>query len=144
MKTIILLILAVCLTLAFSFFITEEAFAQGDQEHKVDAAGTDGNSPYVTGITAGRAKSLVGVAAGLVGLIVGWRARARSAVSPSGRNWTIAAFALGSAAIVLGVTHLATTTGGFGTGGGKAGAIVALVLGLIGLVRSGPVLLRPK
>jgi hypothetical protein len=39
--------------------------------------------------------------------------------------------------MVLSVVHLANITGGFGTGGGKAGAIVAIVFGLIGTILSG-------
>ena len=46
--------------------------------------------------------------------------------------WASAGLRLGLVAIVLSILHLANTVGGFGSGGGKAGAIVALVLGLIG------------
>lgn len=146
MKTFIQFILAACLTIAFSFLITGKGFSQEGQEHKMDtnSTGTEGTSSYVTGITAGRARSLVGVALGLTSLIIGWRAKARSSVSPSGRKWNIAALVLGLVAIVLSVMHLATIMGGFGTGGGKAGAIVALVLGLIGIVLGGLTLLRSK
>ena len=70
---------------------------------------------------------------GLISLIVGRRAKARAAVSSGGgRSLSITGLVLGVVAIVLGLVHLANTTGGFGTGGGKAGAIVALALGLIG------------
>jgi hypothetical protein len=41
------------------------------------------------------------------------------------------------------VLHLATVTSGFGTGSGKAGAIVALLLGLSGMALAG-MALRPK
>jgi hypothetical protein len=41
---------------------------------------------------------------------------------------------LGLIGMALAGLHLATTTGGFGTGSGRAGAVVALVLGLIGVV----------
>jgi len=40
--------------------------------------------------------------------------------------------------MVLSVVHLRSSTGGFGTGSGRAGAIVALVLGLIGMNLGGP------
>lgn len=39
--------------------------------------------------------------------------------------------------MVLAGLHLATATGAIGTGSGRAGAIVALVLGLIGIVLGG-------
>lgn len=145
MKTFIQVIIAASLTTAFSFLITEKVFSQEGQEHQVDAASTktDGTS-YVTGITAGRARSLVGVALGLTSLIIGWRAKARSVVSASGRKLNITALVFGLVAIVLSVIHLATVIGGFGTGGGKAGAIVALVLGLIGMGLGVRALLRSK
>jgi hypothetical protein len=146
MKTFIQFILATCLTTAFSFLITGKVFSQEGQEHNMDTAstGTDSTSSYVTGITSGRARSLVGVALGLTSLIIGWRAKARSVVSTSGRKLNITALVLGLVAIVLSVIHLATVMGGFGTGGGKAGAIVALVLGLVGMGLGGRALLRSK
>jgi hypothetical protein len=39
---------------------------------------------------------------------------------------------MGLIGIVLSGLHLATTTGGFGTGKGRAGAIVAMIIGLTG------------
>ncbi len=36
--------------------------------------------------------------------------------------------------LALAVLHLATTSGGFGTGNGRAGAIVAAVLGVVSIV----------
>src|SRR5688572_21252725 len=141
MKTFIPFILAACLTIAFSCLTMEKAFSQADQRQKMDTSTVaDGTSPYVTGITAGRARSLVSVALGLISLIIGWRAVSTS----SGRKLTIAAFVLGLVAIVLSAMHLATISGGFGTGGGKAGAIVALVLGFIGMALGGVALLRSK
>jgi hypothetical protein len=124
-------ILLTCLTIAFSFFTMEGAFSQDRKQTTGSApAQTDGTSSYVTGLTAGRARSLVGVAVGLISVIIGWRAKARSDFGNS-RPQVIAAV-LGVTAIILSVVHLANTTGGFGTGGGKAGAIVALALGVAG------------
>ena len=42
----------------------------------------------------------------------------------------------GAIAIALSIIHMAMNTGAFGTGGGKAGAIVALLLGVGGLILS--------
>jgi hypothetical protein len=44
--------------------------------------------------------------------------------------------------MVLSVVHLGSSTGGFGTGSGRAGAFVALVLGLIGMNLGGLALAR--
>lgn len=136
--------LAACLTIVFLHSATVEVFAQSDQTQKIDTA-RDEKSTYVTGITAGRARSLVGVVLGLVSVIVGWRAKARSADrGSSARKLTITTLVLGSGAIILSVIHLTTISGGFGTGGGKAGAIVSVVLGLIGMLLGRAAWLRAK
>ena len=98
-------------------------------------------------LTAGRARSLVAAAVGLVSLIIGALALARSSGridSGNGRSGAVVALLLGLIGIVLSVVHLATFTGGFGTGSGRAGAIVALVLGLIGVILGGLVLVRSR
>jgi hypothetical protein len=99
------------------------------------------------GITNGRAKAIVAAVVGLISLVVGGLARARSACSigtGSGRAGAIVALALGLIGMVLSVIHLGTSTGGFGTGSGRAGAIVALALGLIGMNLGGLALSRSR
>jgi hypothetical protein len=124
MKKYISRALPAYLLIVFSFFVTEQAFSQ--------------SSTVPTGITAGRARALAGGALGLISLIIGWRAKARSGRGTvSRRSAPIAAVLLGAACIILSIVHLVTTTGGFGTGGGKAGAVVSLVLGLIGITLGG-------
>lgn len=88
-------------------------------------------------ITSGRARALVGAAAGLISLIVGGLALARAAGylgSGNGRILSILALVAGLIGIILSVIHLAAGTGGFGTGGGRLGAIVGIILALIGIV----------
>lgn len=130
MRNVISFILPALLIISFLSLATGEAYSQaGDSD------------AYVTGITSGRAKSLIGVAAGLISLIIGWRVKSRSAAgSSTSRSWAITALVLGIISLVLSVLHLANTNGGFGTGGGKAGAVVALIVGLIGTTLSGMVL----
>jgi hypothetical protein len=148
MKKFFPYILSTCIAVSFSFIATENAFSQTEQkENKINAekAKPASKSSYVTGLTSGRAKSLVGVVVGLISVIIGWRkARPIGGSNSSGRSRLIIAFVLGLIAILLSVVHLATTSGGFGTGGGKAGAIVGLVLGVIGTIRSGLVLLSKR
>jgi|SRR5215213_301393 len=99
------------------------------------------------GITTGRAQALVGVLVGLISLVIGGLALARSAGrigSGNGRAGATVALVLGLIGMVLSVTHLSRSTGGFGTGGGRAGAIVALVLGLIGMNLGGLALARAR
>ena len=94
-------------------------------------------------ITSGRARSILAGVVGLISLIIGGLALARTGRigTGSGRAGSIVALVLGLIGIVLSVVHLAGSTG-FGTGGGRAGAIVALVLGLIGMSLGGLALAR--
>ena len=125
-------ILTVCLVAASVFLATEQAFAQA----------ADGNPPAVTGITPGRGQALAGALVALVSLIMGWRAKGRE--YPARRTQAIIALSLGGIAIILSVIHLGTSAGAvFGSGSGKAGAIVSLVLAVAGVTLSG-LALRPK
>ncbi|SCG60244.1 DUF6223 family protein [Micromonospora humi] len=51
----------------------------------------------------------------------------------AGRRRAPLALAVGVVGLVLSASHLALTTEGFGTGQGRAGAIVGVVLGLVGV-----------
>jgi hypothetical protein len=99
------------------------------------------------GITNGRARAIVAAVVGLISLVVGGLALARSAGrigNGSGRAGAIVSLGLGLIGMVLSVVHLGRSTGGFGTGSGRAGAIVALVLGLIGTNLGGLALARSR
>ncbi len=134
-------ILTIWLTVTFSI-LASNAFSQADQQLDPESTATD-KPAYVRGLTSGRARSLVGGVVALVSLVIGWRVKRRASGSAGNeRSWAMAALALAFVAIILSVVHLAGNTGGFGTGGGKAGAIVALVLGLAGLVLNGLALRR--
>lgn len=126
MRKFIPFLLPACLTIAFSLTVTDSAFSQNDT-----------TTPYVTGITSARARSLVGGVVGLISLIIGWRVRRRNADGTRSRTLAITGLVLGLIALVLSIIHLAATNGDFGTGGGKAGAIVALILGLTGTALNG-------
>lgn len=98
----------------------------------------------VRGITSGRARSLAGAAVGLISLIIGGFALARAGrVGTGGRGAAIAAMVLGVIGAILSAVHL-SSAGGFGTGGGRAGAIVGLVLSLIGDTLGGLALIRSR
>ena len=133
MKKYIRYILSAWLIAGLTFFVPGKGFSQTSQEGIKTEATNDEGSTYVKGITSGRARALVGGVIGLAGLIVGWRARVRS--SPTGAKLAIA---LGLIAIVLSIVHLSTVAGAvFGSGSGKAGAIVALLLAIIGTLLGG-------
>ncbi len=140
MRNVISFMLPALLSIAVILFATANAFSKTGQDANVTATSGE-TEAYVTGITSARAKSLIGVAAGLISLVMAWRVKRRAPVGArTARPLAITALVLGVIALVLSVTHLANVTGGFGTGGGKAGAIVALILGLIGASISGMVL----
>ena len=99
----------------------------------------------VRGITPGRAAALLPAVMGLISVVIGWLALARSAGrTGSGRLKAIIALVLGLTGIVLSGLHLARATGAIGTGSGRLGAIVAMVLGLIGVVLGGLALARSR
>jgi uncharacterized protein DUF6223 len=98
-------------------------------------------------ITTGRAQSLAALVLGLIGVIIGGLALARSAGgigTGKRRSRGIVALVVGLIGMVLSGLHLATATGGIGTGSGRLGAIVALVLGLIGMVLGGLAVARSR
>jgi hypothetical protein len=139
MKKYIAHILIASFVFGFTVLVPGKIFSQATQQENKIAA-TDnatttpgGNSGYVKGITPGRARSLVGIAFGLVSLVVGWRAKVRSA-----KTGAKIALALGFVGIVLSIVHLSIVAGAvFGSGSGKAGAIVGLLLGLTGMILGG-------
>jgi hypothetical protein len=151
MKKIIPFILTGGLVMIFFFLTTNKTFSQaGQSEYKPDTTTTrSGNSSsytYVKGITPKRAMSLIGVSLGFASLVIGWRARKRAIVNigNGGRNGAIVALLLATTAILLSIIHLNISAGAvFGSGSGKAGAILSLVLSFIGLTLSG-VTLRQK
>jgi hypothetical protein len=134
-------LLAVCLIFSITLLAFEKANGQSNQQ--VNLSGTDtlsqtpaAKAAYVSGITAGRARALAGGAVALISLIIGWRAKAGSAVfMGNASNAATVAVVLGCIAVVFSVIHLAITAGAvFGSGSGKAGAIVALIPGVIGIM----------
>jgi peptidoglycan/LPS O-acetylase OafA/YrhL len=127
--------------IAFLLLTPGRSFSQTDQKSQSDTTET----PYAKGLTQGRAKSLVGVVVGLASMVIGLRSRRNSATATNrARSWPAAGLGLGIVALILSILHIANTDGGFGTGGGKAGAIVAFVLGLVGAVLSGVALRQRK
>jgi hypothetical protein len=92
------------------------------------------------GITSGRLNSLIGVVAGLVSVIIGWQALR----SVSNNSKSVVSIAIGLVGVILSLVHLAGATGDFGTGSGRLGAIVAMVLALIGIVLGGFALAKSR
>jgi len=94
-----------------------------------------GNIGYGTqyGLTPWRLRALVAVGLGLISVVIGWLALARTA-SRFRTRMSIVAMALGLSGIIIAVLHLINSTGSWGTGNGRAGAVFAIVLGLTGIV----------
>ncbi|WP_238598488.1 DUF6223 family protein [Saccharothrix sp. ALI-22-I] len=90
-----------------------------------------------TGIGSGRFVPTAAGVVGLIGVVLGGLALARSTRrvdAGNGRRGAIAAGVAGLIGVVVGALHLANSAGGFGTGNGRAGAIVAVVVGLTSMV----------
>jgi hypothetical protein len=90
---------------------------------------------------SGRVGATLAAAVGLVSVVVGGLALARAGGRRAGALLAVAA---GLAGAVLSVWHLAQTTEGFGTGQGRAGAIIGLVLGVVGVNLGGLALGRTR
>ncbi|MEV4362164.1 DUF6223 family protein [Nonomuraea sp. NPDC049625] len=91
-------------------------------------------------LTPGRLWSLVAIALGLVGVILGGLALARS----TGRARAVVALAAGLAGAVVGGLVVAAAEGGPGTGYGIVGGVIALLVGLVGVALSGLALTRSR
>ena len=92
-------------------------------------------TPVGYGMTSGRLVATAAAVVGLIGVVIGLLALVRPSGlfgSATGRLGVTIAFAAGLIAAAVGGWRAATSTG-IGTGGGLAGAIVAVVLGLIAI-----------
>jgi len=85
------------------------------------------------GIGSGRLLPTVAAVVGLIGVVIGSLALARSRRAVNERARAIVGAVLGLISLVIGGLHTAYSAGGFGTGNGRAGAIVAIVLGLVAM-----------
>ena len=137
MKKYVPYLLSACLIAGITFLVPGKVFSQKDKEEsKVEetlpATNEEGHT-YKKGITPGRAGSLLGGVIGLISVIIGWRAKVRS--TPKGAK---VAITLGLLAILLAMIHLSFVAGAvFGSGSGKAGSLVALLLAVIGITLGG-------
>lgn len=83
-------------------------------------------------MSVGRLGATAAAATGLIGILLGGRALARSAGRRRSAPGT--GMVLGLIAAVLGGLVIATSDGGLGSGNGLGGAVVAIVAGLIAIV----------
>lgn len=86
---------------------------------------------------AGRLLPSVAAVVGLIGVVIGGLALARSRRGGNSRAGAVVAAALGLISLAVGGLHAANSAGGFGTGNGLAGAIVAIALGLVSMALGG-------
>jgi hypothetical protein len=99
------------------------------------------------GIGSGRLVPTVAAVVGLIGVVVGGVALARSfrgGRAGSGRLGTVVALVAGLFSSIVGGLHAANSAGGLGTGNGLAGAIVAIVVGLMSMLLGGLMLVRSR
>jgi hypothetical protein len=96
-------------------------------------------------LTPERLGASAAVLLGLVGVVLGGMALARSAGRiglGNGRRGAVLALVLAPIGLVVGGLTVATAKGGLGTGHGLGGGVVAMVVGLIGTVLGGLALAR--
>jgi hypothetical protein len=112
--------------------------------HTVESALVHPVTTSVMAMSSGRLGAFVAGVVGLIGIVIGGRALARSAgrarsaggIGDAGPGGGVA-LVLGLIGVVLGGLIVATSDGGVGTGNGLGGAVVAMVLGTIGIVVGG-------
>jgi hypothetical protein len=91
-------------------------------------------------MTSGRILASGAAVVGLIGVVIGGLALARSAGrigAGNGRRGAMVALVLGLIGLVIGGLVVATADGGVGSGSGIAGGIVAMAAGLIGMTLGG-------
>ena len=94
-------------------------------------AATPSPDPSSYGMTSGRLLATSAAVIGLIGVVIGGLSLARPA------SWSrIGAIIAGLIAALVGGFRVITASG-IGTGGGRAGAIIALVLGVIAIALGG-------
>jgi hypothetical protein len=107
----------------------------------------------VFAMSSGRLGAFTAAVAGLIGLVIGGLALARStgrtrsardAGAVDGLNRAIVAVALGMIGVVLGALIAVTSDGSVGTGNGLGGAVVAMALGLTAVVLGGLARVRER
>ncbi|MEV4123771.1 DUF6223 family protein [Nocardia sp. NPDC049707] len=92
----------------------------------------------------GRTVPSVAAVLGLISVIAGGLALVRSRRPGTGRVRIIGALVLGPISAIVGGLHGANAAGGLGTGNGLAGAVFAVVLGLIGTILGALALARSR
>lgn len=98
-------------------------------------------------LTPERIAASVAAVVGLIGMVIGGLALARSSRrigTGTGRRGGIVALVLGPIGLVIGGLVVATADGGLGTGNGLGGGIVAMMVGLIGMTLGGLALARSR
>ena len=101
----------------------------------------------VYSMSPGRIGAVVAGVVGLIGVVIGGLALARSAGrigAGNGRRGATVALVLGSIGLVIGGLVVATADGGVGTGNGLGGGVVAMMVGLIGMALGGLALARSR
>jgi Family of unknown function (DUF6223) len=87
----------------------------------------------VSGMTSGRSATILPLLLGLSSIFIVFSARYNLAYGTK-RNKSLIAIVAGLISMVLAGIHLANASGAFGTGSGRLGAIVALLLAGIGVI----------
>ncbi|WP_405792442.1 DUF6223 family protein [Streptomyces sp. NBC_01506] len=82
---------------------------------------------------SGRGMASTAAVVGLISVVFGGLAMARSGGRVGGRRGALVALPLGVIGLIVSVLALAQSSDGVGTGNGRGGAVVGVVLALIGM-----------
>lgn len=97
----------------------------------------EGTGVGYSSITPGRLLTFAAALIGLSSAVVAGIALAHPTSRFATGQWPVMSIVLSLFCVLLSAFHLAVTPGGFNTGNGRAGAIIAIAIGLIGLVLAG-------
>ena len=122
--------LSLLLCIALVGALSATTLAQGSPEPR---------DPTSYGMTSGRLVATLSAVLALIGVVTGGLALARR-VGKFGAIVAVIGGVIGTAA----GGYIVATSAGVGTGGGKAGALIALVLGLISLALAAVALVRGR
>jgi len=136
--TMAALIIASCFSATVNAFSQTPDTVNTKQHTETKKSGLFNEGGYVKGITPARVIGLTESLMGILSIVFAVRAKKRSSGAKT-------ALILGLLAITFSIVHFATTAGAvFGSGSGKAGAILAILLSLTGIILSGLMLRQKK
>jgi hypothetical protein len=138
--------IAIILIFGMTLLSSGKVFSQAGQPENKTEISDSGSSKlfneggYVRGITTARAIGLAELLLSILSIVFSVRAKKRSSIKVAKTALT-----MGLLAVIFSIVHFISVAGAvFGSGSGKAGAILAILLSLVGITISSLVLRKKK